>query len=95
MIKTDKYIAAAYANAILELIKENPCAETTLTALKTVRFLLDNYDTKPKEGMSTGDTLLRNLQALEAAIVRTVKMNAVLDTDDAYLRNILGRFEGA
>lgn len=92
MIKTTSTIAAAYADAILNTLWERQDKETTDSVLETVRFLMDNYDKKPEDGISTEDKLLGNLLALEAAVMRTKRMNEVIDLEDEYFVSILKRF---
>lgn len=91
MIKTNKTIAAAYADTILNTIWEKQDKETTLSVLETVEFLINNYGVDPKNGYSTGDKLLTDLVSLQADIKRTISMNGVLGSDDKYFISILNR----
>lgn len=91
MIKTDKGIAAAYAQSILKAVEERPDKTTTDIVKETVDFLLSNYETDPKNGFSTGDEVLGNLISLQASIDRTVSMNEVLTLEDKYFVSILNR----
>ena len=91
MIQTNKTIAAAYADAILNTIWEKQDKETTLSVLETVEFLIKNYGVDPYSGYSNSDKLFRDLVSLQADIKRTISMNSVLGPDDKYFISILNR----
>lgn len=91
MIQTNKTIAAAYADTILNTIWEKQDKETTLSVLETVEFLIKNYGVDPYNGYSNGDKLFRDLVSLQADIKRTISMNSVLGPDDKYFISILNR----